>query len=490
MLNTEAAGCAALAGPLAGAVGLYFAVTGQPVTHLIDLLGPAAARLELSVNEKSAIEAAVGASAVGVRTCVVVKHCGLAYALDSLANAAVHGIGAALLIVSGDDCDAAASTVVFDSRTLAEAARTPVVDLAPSSDTAAVVAAAVRLSESAGVPVVLRVTAGLHAACAGPTGAALPASVTRLEPNAARVDREAAHRLTKLGRHQRHRQDVVPRAAAVFGAPPLLVAACTEPCTDAVIVSGAAARHLPDGAYCRLMIQGVWPLPAAVRDFVRRHGWVLVAEEPSPYLESLLGPGVSGRLDGRLPPEGALSAKLVAAALATAGPRPWTTVARKSAGSPDQPPFDALFAAVARLGLAGTFVAADVGSSVRLCYPPYDAATVALSLGSAIGVAGGAARLGDPTIAVLGDYALTHSGLEALLDCAAHHLPVLALVLANRAQAQTGGQDVPPADRAALARACGAAVDEFTAVDPDTVYDRLRHLLEGPLPAVAFVNAG
>ena len=86
------------------------------------------------------------------------------------------------------------------------------------------------------------------------------------------------------------------------------------------------------------------------------------------------------------------------------------------------------------------FVAADVGSAVKLGYPPYDGADVALSLGSAIGVASGAARAGTPSIAIMGDFGLLHSGLEALVDAARHHVPVVVVVLLNGVQAQTGGQ--------------------------------------------------
>ena len=79
--------------------------------------------------------------------------------------------------------------------------------------------------------------------------------------------------------------------------------------------------------------------------------------------------------------------------------------------------------------------------------PPYEGADVALCLGSPISLAGGAARTGQPAIAVIGDYGLLHSGLEALLDVARWDLPVLVVVLANGVSAQTGGQTSPAGPR-------------------------------------------
>lgn len=99
-------------------------------------------------------------------------------------------------------------------------------------------------------------------------------------------------------------------------------------------------------------------------------------------------------------------------------------------------------------------MAADVGSLIRLCCPPYDAVDVALSLGSAIAVAGGVARAGRRSIAVIGDYAVVHSGFGALVSAAEHGLPLLSVVLVNGVQAKTGGQPLPAVDLAGPAGTC------------------------------------
>jgi indolepyruvate ferredoxin oxidoreductase alpha subunit len=489
-------GCGDVARALAGVADIFFCVTGQPVTHIVELLTALTAHSEITANEKSAIEAAVGASAVGARSCVVVKHCGLAFAVDSMANAALHTTGAGILVISGDDCDASHSTCIFDSRQLGEITRVPVVDLALNGDVVEVIRAAMRLSESARVPVVVRVTEAVHQSCAEvdrPVASVEPPWQT---PLLRRVDRDVAHVLTKLGRHQWHRQTTMPMVREMLAKPPMIEATCEDVCNVAVVVAGAAERYVPVGGICRLLVRGAWPIPAEVVEFARRHRRIVVVEEPMPHLERALASALAspsealvGRLSGHLPPEGRLSPGLVASALSGHPPSPWTEVNRKPVGVIRTTPYDPLFDAVARMQRAGAFVATDVGSSVQLCYPPFRAASVALSLGSAIGVAGGAARLGHRSIAVLGDYALTHSGLEALLDCVAHELPVLVVVLANGSQAQTGGQPVPAADRVALIRACGVhVVEEWPVADAARVHRRLTALICGQLPAAVLVT--
>ena len=166
-------------------------------------------------------------------------------------------------------------------------------------------------------------------------------------------------------------------------------------------------------------------------------------------------------------------------------------MARKGAAPGEPVDFRALFEAVGRIRAGGTFVATDVGSSVRLCYPPYEGADAAVALGSAVAVAAGAARCSGPALAVLGDFALLHSGVNAVLDAAVHRAGVLVVVLVNGIQAQTGGQPVPDVDLEALLTACGTRrVEAWNDGDRDaaTAVRDLRRMLRGPLPAAVLVR--
>jgi TPP-dependent indolepyruvate ferredoxin oxidoreductase alpha subunit len=62
-------------------------------------------------------------------------------------------------------------------------------------------------------------------------------------------------------------------------------------------------------------------------------------------------------------------------------------------------------------------------------------------MGSAVAVAARSTR-----VALIGDYALLHSGLQALIEVYQQNLPLLCIVMVNRRMGMTGGQ--PAADPA------------------------------------------
>ena len=115
----------------------------------------------------------------------------------------------------------------------------------------------------------------------------------------------------------------------------------------------------------------------------------------------------------------------------------------------------------------------DTGCALMATAPPFSHGVAGYGLGSSIGVA--ATSTG---VALIGDYALLHSGINALIDAHAHGTPLLCVVLENRCLAMTGRQPhhgVEPylawaepvvldaADHAGLARAIAPA-DRTTTV--------------------------
>lgn len=490
--------CRDLAQGLVQNIDYSFAVAGAPSTHVATLLSRHdSQRFEWAISEKSAVEAAVGLSCSGQRSCVVLKHNGLAVALDSLTNAAVHSIGAAMILVSGDDPAAVASTCVQDSRRLAEAAGLPVLEPTLLQDTELMVAKAVELSEESQIPVLVRITGAMHEQCHVCTP--LPFDPTIRAPRhwpAPILDLDVAHNLTKFGRYQRRGLVVQPRVAAYIDQAGLTVERCGERCTTAIVAVGSTAVKMRQVHNCVLALQATLPIPAALVEWANAHERILILEEPDPITEEWLGQRMTdpsrlrGRLTGHLPLQGAVDLAEVTRVIETDEIGSWTQVERKPEGIPPLSPYDEVFRMIADLRCDGCFVATDVGSSVRLCYPPYSAADVALSLGSAIAVAAGAARTGKRSIAVIGDFAMLHSGLNSLISAVEHQLPLLVVVLANGKQEKTGGQPVPDVDFAALVRACGISqtITWHLGESTNQGTGRVRELIDGPLPAVVFVR--
>ena len=132
-----------------------YTVPGYPVSDLAASAGAA-----IVVNEKTALEYALGDSLSGRRAAVIVKHVGLNACADPLVHATAQGLRSGVVVVVGDDLRAAASDVVQDSRYYGEVARVPVLE--PDAETLApAVEAAFDASEEFSRVAIVRVTPAL-----------------------------------------------------------------------------------------------------------------------------------------------------------------------------------------------------------------------------------------------------------------------------------------------------------------------------------------
>jgi TPP-dependent indolepyruvate ferredoxin oxidoreductase alpha subunit len=82
-------------------------------------------------------------------------------------------------------------------------------------------------------------------------------------------------------------------------------------------------------------------------------------------------------------------------------------------------------------------VICDAGCSVLAMNPPYETGLASYGMGASIAVAARSTR-----VALIGDYALLHSGLNALIDVYEKKIPLLCIVMNNRCTAMTGQQPV------------------------------------------------
>ena len=133
-------------------------VPGYPITDLAAALGA-----EISVNEKVALEIALGASATGLRSLVIVKQVGMNILADPLVISATHTIGSGLVIIAGDDLGPRGSQAEMDSRFYGPLAELPVLDPRSPAALHASILEAFTLSEWLRIPVIVRVTARLLA---------------------------------------------------------------------------------------------------------------------------------------------------------------------------------------------------------------------------------------------------------------------------------------------------------------------------------------
>src|SRR5674476_1366060 len=129
-------------GAVRAGAGFACGYPGPPSTDILET----APRLEC-INEKVALETAVGASLAGLRTMVTMKHVGLNVAADPFMTLSLTGINAGLVVVSADDPGMHSSQNEQDNRNYARFAKVPMLEPSDSQEAYDFLAEAFALSE-------------------------------------------------------------------------------------------------------------------------------------------------------------------------------------------------------------------------------------------------------------------------------------------------------------------------------------------------------
>ena len=459
-----------------------FAYPGTPSTEIMeylqDNLGEYRAALaegdrphavaQWCSNEKTAYESALGVSFAGRRAMVSMKHVGLNVAADPFINSALVGIKGGLVVVVADDPGMHSSQDEQDSRVLADFARIPCLEPSDQQEAYDMARAAFDYSEKHGVPVMLRITTRLaHARASVATNAQRsPNALDKSEDPAAWILMPAMARkrwAALLGKAAQFSADAEESASLELRDASLGVITCglglryyLENEGDwAAAHSGAKPSHLHIGRY---------PMGSGkIRRLAEHVEKILVIEEGYPYIERAMAgvfPAplpVLGRLTGALPEAGELSADSVRAALGLA---PKASAAKAAIAIPQRPPqfcqgcphADSITALKEALsGEAEFFVASDIGCYTLSALPPYSAVESCVDMGASIGMARGAACVGQKhAVGVIGDSTFYHSGMTNLLDAVSHKTQLTVLILDNSTTGMTGAQPtIAPGSRMA-----------------------------------------
>jgi TPP-dependent indolepyruvate ferredoxin oxidoreductase alpha subunit len=310
-----------------------YAVPGYPVTGLISRVGA-----RLVINEKVALELALGDSLAGKRSCVVVKHVGMNALLDPLVHATFQGLIGGVIIVCGDDPIAKGTMTIQDSRFFGPIAGIPVLEgIRPG-----VVGDAFLASEQFSRVSLIRVT---------PT------------------DLEGRHSMLHIVCEENTQSKKQGKLAdpdlTMFGRAHLAYSA-TEKITDA----GFAPLPLPS-------LPSFPCSDASISRITRGYTLSLCAECQFRGLYTLMQ-------------------------------------------------------------MKGMSVICDTGCSLMAMNPPFSSGVASYGMGSAVAVAARSTH-----VALIGDYALIHSGLQGLIEVYHQNLPLLCIVMVNRCMGMTGGQQTP-----------------------------------------------
>jgi len=493
--------------------------TGYPGTPSSEILENVARYEEIysewSVNEKVAMDAAIGACYAGKRAMVAMKSVGMNVAADSFFYVPYTGVRGGLVIVVADDPGMFSSQNEQDNRQYGRFAKMPVLEPSDSQESKDFVGAALELSEQWDTPVILRTVMRIsHSASPVELGERAADDGSPTPP----LKRDP-HRLVCTCVWAKYQHPVIEKRLKK-----LAEFANTYPLNrlewgdrSLGIVAGGAvysyAREVfPEASFLKLGMS--YPLPQAlIQELADGVEQLLVIEELDPFLEGQIkAMGIECRGKEIFPAYGELTPAVIEKSAAEAGILPKDAV--KGARELPLPelagrspilcpgcPHRSTFYLLNKMN--DIVVAGDIGCYNLGAQPPYNATDTMGSMGASIGVAHGfdIAGIPDRFMAVIGDSTFFHAGIPPLLDIVHNGGKSTVVILDNHTTAMTGHQDHPgvgfrlggaPAPKVeieAVVRACGVTdVHKVDAFDVKAVEQTFKAALDFDGPSVVIVE--
>lgn len=430
------------------------AYPGTPSTEILENIAKFkdTVRCEWAVNEKVAMETAIGASMAGARALTAMKHVGLNVAMDPLMTFTFVGATGGMVVVSADDPGMHSSQNEQDNRNIAKFARAALLEPSDSQEAYDMTLAAFDISEKFRVPVLIRLTTRTsHSSSLVELGDFDP-KPHDLIPYVKDITRTIP--VPMFARRQRlAAQERTAAMEAASAASPLN--RVEKGRTDFGFVTSAVAYQYVKEIFPEFSILKLgWtnPLPKQlVRDFAASVERLVVVEELDPFMEDQIrAMGIKvedhktelNMLELNADRVQNLRHELIGDVGEAAAP--------SAAGDlPTRPPV-----LCAGCGHRGVFyvlsklkatVTGDIGCYTLGAFPPLNAMDSTICMGASIGNAAGMKKAGlkGRICAVLGDSTFFHSGMTGILSAHYNGTPVTTVVLDNRITAMTGHQDNP-----------------------------------------------
>ena len=471
----------------AGLSGVY-AYPGTPSTEITEYIQQSPTAIERNlhrkwcVNEKTAMEAALGMSFMGKRALVCMKHVGLNVCADPFVNSGMTGVNGGLVVLVADDPSMHSSQDEQDSRFYGKFAMIPTFEPSTQQEAYDMMEEAFDYSEKVMLPVLMRVTTRM-----AHSRAVVNIKETARQENPLNHEAKSANWVL-LPANARRRNDVVTGQQAqleddaekskynqYLDAPDHSLG---------IIASGIAYNYLmecfPEGCPYPTLKISRYPLPKSlVAKMTAECDAVLVAEEGQPFIEDMLRgimPGntaVKGRLTGELPRTGELTPDALRAALQLPVVDTYEPCADVAARPPalcqgcgHRDVYAALNEVLREYDNPRVF--GDIGCYTLGFLPPFHAIHSCVDMGASITMAKGAADAGQwPSVAVIGDSTFTHSGMTGLLDAVNENTNIVVIISDNLTTGMTGGQDSAGTNKfEAICRGLGVSEEHLRVVVP------------------------
>jgi indolepyruvate ferredoxin oxidoreductase alpha subunit len=488
------------------------AYPGTPSTEILENIAKFkdTVKCEWAVNEKVAMETAIGASMAGARALTAMKHVGLNVAMDPLMTFTYVGATGGMVIVSADDPGMHSSQNEQDNRNLAAFARALLLEPADSQETYDMTREAFKLSEKFQVPVIIRLTTRTsHSSSIVDLGTFKPAphplipyvkniKKTIPVPMFARGHRLAAQERTLA----MEKESVIsPFNKIIPGKKDL-----------GIVTSAVAYQYVKEifPEYSILKLGWTNPLPKAlIKKFSKTVKHLVVVEELDPFLENQIkAMGIkvqSHKTELNMFELNADRLQNLRHELLKDVPR---AKVAKVPELPTRPPVlcagcghRSVFYTLAKLKAT---VTGDIGCYTLGAFPPLNAMDTTICMGASIGNAAGMKKAGlkGRICAVLGDSTFFHSGITGILSAFYNSTPVTTVVLDNRITGMTGHQENPGSGKTltgekapvteidSIAKACG--YKKVVTVDADNLAELekvLADAMDGDEPALVIAYA-
>ena len=450
---------------------------------------------EWALNEKVAMEAAIGASIAGARSFCGMKHVGLNVAADPLYTASYSGVNAGMVIAVADDQGMHSSQNEQDSRHHAIASKVPMLEPSDSQECRDFVMEAFELSEKFDAPVIVRTS-------------------TRIAHSQSIVDCDDRKELP-LKEYTKNPQKYVmmpayakPRHVFVEERTQKLIEFAETSSLNrteinngtktGIITSGAAYQYAKEAlgdtvSYLKLGM--VNPLPVKlIKDFAAKFDEIIVIEELDDVIEThcrKIGINTRGKdIFGYI---GEISQTIIAEKLL--GKKNETVSLDENI--PVRPPVmcagcphRGVFYALSKNKIT---VSGDIGCYTLGAVAPLNSMDTTICMGASISALHGFNKVRGVeaekrSVAVIGDSTFMHSGMTGLVNIAYNATNSTVIILDNSITGMTGHQQNPttgknlkgdPAAAVNLEELCKAiGIKRVRVVDPYKLEETEKAILE------------
>jgi len=456
------------------------APTSEVLDTFSDALGNFDYQMEITTNEKVALEVCAGASFAGLRSLTAMKSVGANVASDTLFVLGYTGVRGGLVLVIADDPHAHSSQSEEDGRFFAPNAYLPMLEPSSPQEAKDMVKKAFEISERHRVPVIIRTVTRVNH----------QSGIVRLETFERKEFKkvkwkELKEEFTTLGEVARQKKlkmlERTARLAEEFEDSEFNIVENRD--SDVGVIASSVSYLYVLEALKMLNLHGkvgilklgtTFPLPKnVIKNFIRDLKKVVVAEELSPYLEKeiyAIAKGTNpslvifGKYSGTFSEAWEYNPNLVAKGIASAmGVEypDYESVIREAkqlkaiipdryptfcAGCPHRATFVALNQALRIQASKGQehFFANDIGCYSMWVFPPISQSDTSLCMGASVGVANGLTHaIEERVVAAVGDSTFYHAAIPALIDAVHNGNKFTLLILDNSVTAMTGQQSNP-----------------------------------------------